>query len=432
MLIRRMSKKSGQIMAHTIYRESKGSAVAARNWDTAYERKVVLLLGLGFGLVGLDRWIIAPLFPFIMQDLHLTYQDLGNIVGVLGISWGVFAAIMGRISDHVGRKKVIVPAIFAFSVLSALSGVATSLLSLAMIRAIMGMTEGAYCPTSFAATGDASAPERRGLNLGLQQCSNALFGLGLGPIIATQLFAIVHSWRWVFAVVAIPGLILTFFVYVVLRESPLPQHPQAFGKSRWSEIFKTRNLLISMGALLCAMTGVFVLSAMVPSYLVDYLHVGFTKMGIITSAIGFGGFIGQFTVPGLSDRFGRRHMAVLCFCVSAACLLMLKFTGANPVLLFAELFFTSFFCLGIVALLTGPIATESAPAGLISSAIGVVVGVGEVFGGGVAPAVAGYIAQHFGIAAILWLALGGVCCGAVLCVFLRETAPRKLHSIPSL
>ena len=33
------------------------------HWDTSYEWKAVTLLGLGFGLVGLDRWIIAPLFP---------------------------------------------------------------------------------------------------------------------------------------------------------------------------------------------------------------------------------------------------------------------------------------------------------------------------------------------------------------------------------
>ena len=37
------------------------------------------------------------------------------------------------------------------------------------IRAVMGFTEGSFCPTSFAATAEASAPQRRGFNLGLQQ-----------------------------------------------------------------------------------------------------------------------------------------------------------------------------------------------------------------------------------------------------------------------
>lgn len=37
----------------------------ANEWDTSYEWKAVTLLALGFGLVGLDRWLIAPLFPSI-------------------------------------------------------------------------------------------------------------------------------------------------------------------------------------------------------------------------------------------------------------------------------------------------------------------------------------------------------------------------------
>ena len=48
-------------------------------WDTSYEWKAVALLGLGFGLVGLDRWIIAPLFPFIVADLGLADGDVGRL-----------------------------------------------------------------------------------------------------------------------------------------------------------------------------------------------------------------------------------------------------------------------------------------------------------------------------------------------------------------
>ncbi|PYR64637.1 MAG: MFS transporter, partial [Acidobacteria bacterium] len=82
--------------------------------------------------------------------------------------------------------------------------------------------------------------------------------------------------------------------------------------------------------------------------------------------------------------------------------------------------------LGNIALITGPIATESAPAGLISSAIGMVVGAGEIFGGGVAPIIAGAVAQRYGIENILWVSMSGVLLGVVVAVFLRETAPRKV------
>ena len=71
--------------------------------------------------------------------------------------------------------------------------------------------------------------------------------------------------------------------------------------------------------------------------------------------------------------------------------------GANPGLLFTLLFIISFFTLGNIALITGPIATESAPPGLISSAIGMVVGAGEIFGGGIGPDHPGNVAQAYGI-----------------------------------
>ncbi|MEC5405656.1 hypothetical protein VOM14_08740 [Paraburkholderia sp. MPAMCS5] len=52
-----------------------------RAWDVAYEWKIVTLLSLGFGLVGVDRFMIMPLFPVLMADLRLDYQDLGHITG---------------------------------------------------------------------------------------------------------------------------------------------------------------------------------------------------------------------------------------------------------------------------------------------------------------------------------------------------------------
>lgn len=402
-------------------------ADSTKGWDTSYEWKVVTLLGLGFGLVGLDRWIIAPMAPSIIKDLHLSIQDFGNIIGILGVCWGVFAIVMGGVSDKIGYRKVLIPAIVLFSLLSGLSGYAVGFLSLLVIRSIMGFTEGSFCPTSFAATADASEPKRRGLNQGLQQSTFALFGLGFGPIIATQLLQVVPSWRWVFFIVAIPGFILAILMFFVIRDPAHVTAPAQHAKpsGNWLEIFKSRNIVLCMAALLCAMTGVFVLGAMLPNYLTDYLHLTVPQEGVVMSALGFGGFFGQFGLPGLSDIFGRRAIAVLGFIGAGILIRVFISTGPSLGPLFGLLFIISFFCLGLVALITGPIATESAPLGLVSSAIGIVVGVGEIFGGGIAPSIAGFIAQHYGIQSILYLALTGVTLGIVVCLFLKETAPRK-------
>jgi len=403
---------------------------APARWDTSYEWKAVTLLGLGFGLVGLDRWIIAPLFPFILADLGLDLQDQGSIIGILGMAWGVFAIFSGRLSDSIGHRKVLIPAVVVFSLLSGVSGLATGFASLFAIRLLMGVMEGAYCPTSFTATAAASHPSRRGFLQGLQQCGFALFGLALGPIIATQLLQVVPSWRWVFWIAAIPGFIVSLLLFLVLREPAETQGGRLVGagadRGKWLDVFKSRNIVLSMCGLFCAMTCVFVLGAMVPNYLLDYLKLTPTQMGFVMSGLGFGGFVGQFSVPGLSDLFGRRVMAVLGFLGAAVFVYLFKITGANPPLLFALLFAVSFCCLGNIALITGPISTESAPPGLTSSAIGMVVGAGEIFGGGVAPIIAGGVAQNYGIENILWVAMSGVGLGIVVCVFLRETAPRKI------
>lgn len=407
-----------------------------QQWDTRYEWKAVLLLTLGFGLVGLDRWIMAPLAPSIMRDLSLSYQDIGLIFGALGLTWGVFSIIMGNLSDKIGHRKILIPSLFIFSLASGFSGAATGLISLILIRSLMGVAEGAFCPTSFASTAVAAKPSRLGTLQGLQQSGYALFGLGLGPIIATQLLLFVPSWREVFWVVAIPGFILAILMYFVIRE-PKDTHAHVIQqreitnrpavKVNWFELLKTKNVVLSMIGLFCTMSCIFVVSAMLPMYLENYLKLNSMQMGVVVSAIGFGGFLGQFLVPTLSDWMGRRVTCILAFIGSSIFILSFMNTGAIVTTLFMNIFVLSFFSFGLVALLTGPIATESAPIGLVASSIGLVVGAGEIFGGGIAPVISGFIAENYGIEKIFYLSLIGTVLGAVFSVFLTETAPRKLQ-----
>jgi MFS family permease len=398
-------------------------------WDTSYEWKTVALLGIGFGLVGLDRWIIASLFPAMAADLGLPDGEIGRLAGILGILWGVFAIFSGRLSDAIGHRKVLIPAIILFSLMSGFSGMVHSLVALVWIRAIMGAMEGTYCPTSFTAVAAASLPKRRGFNQGLQQSGFALMGFALGPIIATQLLNVVPSWRYVFWICAIPGFVVGLLLYFHLREPKDTQAGALIGATQasgsWIEVLKTPNILVCMVALLCAMACVFVLGAMVPVYLTNAVQLAPTEVGLVASALGFGGFLGQFGWPGLSDRFGRKPLAILGFIGATLAVWWFANTGASVLTLFVALFVCSFFCLGNVALITGPIATESAPRGLISSAIGVVVGAGEIFGGGVAPIIAGGVTDRFGLPSALNVALVGVALGIVVSFFLRETAPSK-------
>ena len=241
-------------------------------WDVAYEWKAVTLLCLGFGLVGIDRFMIMPLFPVIAKDLKLDYADLGQITGILAIAWGIAAMFMGDLSDRLGHRRVVIPAIIVFSLLAGLSGLATGVLSLMLIRALMGFAEGAYTPASIVATLDASKPTRQGMNIGIQQMALPLFGLGIAPVLVTQLLRVV-GWHWIFAIVSIPVWLwrICFIECFVTRlhrslHSTRPRTmPASIGGTRY---FRYRNIPLNMIGMLCWLTNLVVLSALMPSYLI--------------------------------------------------------------------------------------------------------------------------------------------------------------------
>ncbi|WP_321911910.1 MFS transporter [Burkholderia cepacia] len=400
-------------------------------WDTAYEWRAVVLLALGFGLVGIDRFMIMPLFPVMMNDLHLDYQDLGHITGALSVAWGVSAMFMGNLSDRIGHRKVIIPAIVMFSLLAGLSGLATGVGTLILIRTVMGLAEGAYTPASIVATFDASKPTRHGRNIGIQQMALPLFGLGVAPILVTQLLKFL-PWHSIFAVVSIPGLVVAFLLWKVLRNTKtsvaaLHTSTQDAAEHRWTDVFRYRNITLNMVGMLCWLTCLVVLSALFPSYLVDYLHLNMQQMGFVLSAIGFGGTLGTLVMPTLSDRVGRKPVMILSVLGAMVSLVLLSRTGPNPTMLFTYLMLALLFIFSMITLTVGPLSAESVPAKLMSTASGLVVGIGEVFGGGLAPAIAGYLAKHFGIQYIMYFGFIALALGFIVAVSLKETMPYRLR-----
>jgi MFS family permease len=408
-------------------------------WDTAYEWKVVLLLGLGFGLVGMDRFVIGPLWNTIAADLGLDPGAIGTLAGLTAVAWGTFAIIFGRLADIWGHRKILIWSVLLYSLLGGITGLAGSMAFFIVARTLLGVFEGGYTPTSFAAVAVASKPSRRGLNQGLQQCGVSLLGLALAPILATQLLAAGLSWRVIFVLIAAPGFIVAAFLARVLREPRDTQGAVALGVlehgpgedghgllAGFLGPLKSPNIVVCTVALLGAMCGLFTLAAMVPVYLELFVKLPIAEMGLVTSAIGFGGFFGQFSWPGLSDRIGRKPVCIMGFAAAAVSVYWFIQIPSGVGALFAPLFLASYFCFGNIALITGPIATESAPARLVAASIGLVVGVGEIFGGGLGPIMGSFVIPNYGFVGPLYVALFGMVLGLIASVLLKETAPRKI------
>jgi MFS family permease len=107
-----------------------------------YETSLVAILFFTWGTVFLGRMSALYLAPYFAPEFHLSHGQVGTVASVLAITWAVATFVFGALSDRVGRKPVLVPAVFAFSILSSASGLVHSFPQLLLVRALMGAAGG--------------------------------------------------------------------------------------------------------------------------------------------------------------------------------------------------------------------------------------------------------------------------------------------------
>src|SRR5581483_206583 len=185
--------------------------------DGKYENLLVTVLFFSWGTVFLDRMSQLYLAPYIAPEFHLTHEQIGALASVLAITWAISTLVFGALSDRFGRRPILIPAVFAFSLLSWLSGMARSFHELLLIRALMGIAEGPTWSIMTALIEESSPPSRRGRNVGIVVSAAALVGLAVAPVLSTQVAAR-WGWRAAFFVSGIPGLIMGFFLWKLVRE----------------------------------------------------------------------------------------------------------------------------------------------------------------------------------------------------------------------
>ncbi len=394
-----------------------------------YENGIVLMMFFTFGFVFMERLSIVFLFPFIAPDLKLSNTDLGLIVAVLAITWALSGWIFSSVSDLIGSKrKILLPATLLFSILSFLSGLATSFWTMIIVRGAMGLAEGPVQPIAQAAIITESTPKRRGFNSGFMQSSVGLIGSTLTPIIVTAV-AIHYSWNGAFYLVGIPGLIMFVILAKYMREPRKMvdegQKHKKITRKEYAEVYKNRNTLLCTLISAVFMTWLFVFTTFAPVYLTS---VGYTpgEMGLIMAALGFGSFIWGFAGPALSDKFGRKPtLIVFCLIASLSPVILALIHGSLAVMMF--LGFLTAVGQACFPLFMAIIPGESMPIGLVASAISVTQLVGEIVGGCVAPVMAGMAADAYGLEAPLWIAFAGALIGGAIAFGLKETAPIKLN-----
>lgn len=399
-----------------------------------YENVVLAVLFATFGFVFFDRLALNFLTPYFKDELGLTNAQIGLLGGIPALTWAVAGITVGYLSDRVDRRKpLLIAAILTFTLFSALSGLVGGLASLLLFRALMGAAEGAVLPLSQPLMLHSSTPRRRGLNMGLVQGSSAgLLGGVLGPIVTVWL-AESFGWRAAFYATVVPGLVMAALVLWLVRDLRL-RHPATAamddepppppGAGGWGAVLRHRNILVCLAIAVFFLTWFVTTQTFTPLYLVEVKGFGPGEAGFVLSGIGIAWVLWGALVPGISDRIGRRPTMIVFSAVAAVSPLAIMGID-SPALLFGALVLT-YTGLGCFTLFMATIPAETVSRAVMATALGLIMGVGEVVGGFVAPALAGQLSDVFGLGAAMLVSSGAAVLVALLGLALTETAPARV------
>ena len=207
----------------------------------------VLLVVYIFNFV--DRQLLSILAEAIKADLHLADAQIGFLYGTaFAVFYAVFGIALGRLADLWVRKAVIAIGLALWSLMTALSGTARGLFSLACYRFGVGIGEASATPAAFSILSDYFSPRVRATVLAIYS-SGIFIGSGVGLFLGGTIVELwgrayadpalapfgLAPWQAAYVLVGLPGLLVAALV-ATLREPrrgmsdgiETPTHPRPF------------------------------------------------------------------------------------------------------------------------------------------------------------------------------------------------------------
>lgn len=192
----------------------------------------------------LGESLILPILPFLVERFNFDALSLTLLFSAFAAAQFIAAPLLGALSDHWGRRPVLLICIAGTAASYILFAVATAPWLLFVSRIIDGLT-GGVVSTAQAYIADTSAPANRAKNFGL---TGAAFGIGFifGPALGGSLAAIDLKWPiWFAAVLALVNVVLAYFILPeslpAAQRSPLTLKSFAL-QQQWLALFNQRTL----------------------------------------------------------------------------------------------------------------------------------------------------------------------------------------------
>lgn len=185
--------------------------------SVAYTRYVLCMIFLLMVFNACDRTIVSVLAEDIKADFQLTDREMGTLLGIAFALVHFIATIpLARLADRWSRPRVMAAGLFAWSIMTAVCGMAQNFWQLALARMGVGLGEAAGGASSQALITEYVPIESRGRAMSLLSIGGVT-GLGLGVIYggwASQ----AYSWRFALVSVGIPGALLAILFWYTVAD----------------------------------------------------------------------------------------------------------------------------------------------------------------------------------------------------------------------
>ncbi|PMS22703.1 MFS transporter [Trinickia dabaoshanensis] len=177
----------------------------------------LLTVGLAFGtfMEVLDTSIANVAVPTISGSLGVATSDGTWVISSYSVAAAIAVPLTGWLARRVGEVRLFTMSVLAFTMASALCGLAANFPSLIAFRLLQGLVSGPMVPLSQTILMRSYPPEKRGLALGLWAMTvivAPIFGPVMGGWITDN-----YSWPWIFYINLPIGLIAAASSYFLLR-----------------------------------------------------------------------------------------------------------------------------------------------------------------------------------------------------------------------
>jgi MFS family permease len=313
---------------------------------------VLFLIWLMMLIAYFDRINLPQASNSIMHDLHLDKAHWGFVLAAFTVGYALMQAPGGFLADRYGSRRLLIIAILGWSVFTALTGFAGSLISLLAIRFVFGIGEGLENGAQFRLVGEYFNNKERAL-------ANAIFlsALALGPAIGTPLATwqvVQFGWRNMFFIFGVLGLAVAIVLAFWLPKdhgSTLASEPNV----STGEAISLQSLFQGAAPKLCALGYLLFNMAFwgflswIPNYLRDDRHLTLAKSGVLGSLPYLFGVIGMALAGYLGSNAMNRYrpllIAICCGCAAGG--LFAAATAPSVQLAVGGLCFSGFFLYGV-------------------------------------------------------------------------------------